>query len=109
MSDRKPSVLADPGYYYLEVVVDTDGNICDDDFFEVSAVYIDSTLKSKYARGTSKWNTLLWNCSAHRKNVGLRKADPKSMFEVCWLQFNTIDELNLFAGTNFTQAPNEGK
>jgi hypothetical protein len=109
MSDRKAKTLADPGFYYLGVLVDVDGNRVDDS--EVDAVYIDSTLKSKYARtmwSESQWSSLNWNCSALRKNVGLRKAKPSKGLELCWLPFKTIEELNSFAGTNFTKAPNEG-
>lgn len=103
---RKTDFMAEPNFYYYSVKVDENGVLSKyEDFCDPSAIYINNDYKQQYIRKAfGKWSTLMWNCGASKKDMDL-VTPSDGMRTTRYMQFNDIESLNAYAGTNYPKCP----
>jgi hypothetical protein len=108
---KKIKFMADPNFYYLEVCIDQNGVLS---LFNVpgspTAMYIADDYKQQYIRNNQTdigWSTLMWNCGASKKGMDLTTPPNKNLECTRFMQFDDIDSLNKYAGTNYPPCPLE--
>lgn len=104
---RKIDFMAEPNFYYFQVRMDENGVIHKyEQFCDPSAIYIDGNYKQQYMRASfKKWSTLMWNCGASRKGMDLVTPSENQNDQTRYMQFDDIESLNAYAGTNYEKCP----
>lgn len=97
--------MADPGFYYLEVMVDEFGTLS---YLQDNVViYIDDNYKQQYIGhcGYDDWSTLMWNCGASKKGMDLTTPSNDKLKPIRFMKFKDIGSVNAHAGTNYPKCP----
>lgn len=104
---RKTDFMAEPNFYYFSVKVDENGVLSKyNENCYPSAIYINSDYKQQYIRPLFEgWSTLMWNCGASRKGMDLTTPSEHMKSQTRYMQFNDIESLNAYAGTNYPKCP----
>lgn len=104
---RKTDFMAEPNFYYFSVNVDENGVLSKyNENCHPSAIYINTDYKQKYIRSfTDGWITLMWNCGASKKKMDLTTPSKNMCDSIRYMQFNDIESLNAYAGTNYPKCP----
>jgi len=108
MKEDPKLYMANTGYY-VEVLIDKNGNIHEHAQNLWQLLYIDTNYKEQYIRkqNPNMWVPLMPNYGATKDKLDLTIPASTDTMESRFMYFKSINDANEYLGTNFPKSPLE--